>query len=305
MKIELLQYLVVTAQCSSITDAANRLFLHQTTLSSAIKNIEETIGIKIFSRSKSGITPTEDGKKVIALAQEIVEKWREIMSLSQGGQPAPQSTLLVSTVVADQLSMLLLNAYRQAAPQGNLSIITVPQQQHFASMMLTGKYRMGVGLADPDVSAHAQAVFAEHGFQVTPLGSHKTYLYVSEHSRFADRSAVSFHELRGEHLALSEDGYLNFHTLEHTRVIEKIAVLPNIHLVKNAVEQENMIAFYVPLTTGDEDWFCRGTSIKKLRLLNQPRICTKESFLVYPPDSPLSGPDEALLACILNNFRGG
>ena len=73
MKIELLQYLVVTAQCTSITDAADRLFLHQTTLSSAIKNIETTTGVEIFTRNKNGIVLTDAGKELVSLAQEIIE----------------------------------------------------------------------------------------------------------------------------------------------------------------------------------------------------------------------------------------
>ncbi len=297
MKIELLQYLVVTAQCASITEAADRLFLHQTTLSSAIKNIEKTTGVEIFSRSKTGIVLTDAGKELVALAGEIVERWERIQSLSLKNMANQESLLLTPTLIADQYSLLFLSAYRKYAPQGNLSIATIPQND-FIPKMLTGKYKIGIGLEDPNNINYAKALFIKNDFIFTLLGTHESWLYVNEKSRFAARDAVSLYELQGEHLAISENGYHTFHTAEHTKVLGNPAILANIHLVRKAVEQENMIAFYIPCTSKKDDWFCNGTSIKKIKLLDQPSSCIKQSFLVHRPANCLSEAEKVLLQSI-------
>ncbi len=302
MKIELLQYLVVTAQCSSITEAADRLFLHQTTLSSAIKNIEKTTGVDIFSRSKNGIVLTDAGKELVKLAQEIVEKWDQIQALSLKASTSQESLLLTPTLIADQYSLLFLSAYRKHAPQGNLSIATVPQND-FIPQMLSGKYKMGIGLTAPASINHVNTLFVKNNFICTPLGTHQTYLYVNATSRFAQRESVSLYELYGEHLAISENGYHTFHTPEHTKVLGNPVILANIHLVRKAVEQENMIAFYIPCTKQKDDWFCTGTSIKKIKLLDQPPSCIKQSFLVHRPGNYLSEMDKILLETISTIFK--
>lgn len=302
MKIELLQYLVITAQCASITEAADRLFLHQTTLSSAIKNIEKTTGVEIFSRSKNGIVLTDAGKELVALAQDIVAKWEQIQALSLKKPSYQESLLLTPTLIADQYSLLFLSAYRKCAPQGSLSIATVPQND-FIPQMLTGKYKMGIGLEDPNSINYVKTLFIKNDFIFTPLGTHQTYLYVNANSRFAGREEVSLYELHGEHLAISENGYHTFHTPEHTKILGNPAILANIHLVRKAVEQENMIAFYIPCTNQKDDWFCSGTSIKKIKLLDQPSTCIKQSFLVHRPNNHLSEVDKILLQNISNIFK--
>ena len=302
MKIELLQYLVVTAQCTSITDAADRLFLHQTTLSSAIKNIETTTGVEIFIRNKNGIVLTDAGKELVSLAQEIIDKWEQILSLSLKQPENQNSLLLTPTIIADQYSLLFLSAYRKLAPQGSLSIATILQND-FIPQMLTGNFKMGIGLTAPDDMVHVKALFVKNNFHFIPLGIHETYLYVNSMSRFAGRESVSLYELYGERLAISENGYHTFHTPEHAKVLGNPVILANIHLVRKAVEQENMIAFYIPCTSQKTDWFCSGTSIKKIKLLDGPPSCTKHSFLVHKHGNCLSEAENALLEKISDIFE--
>ena len=49
MKIHFLDYILVTAHSPSITAAAEQLFLCQTTLSAAIKSVEQELNITFLS----------------------------------------------------------------------------------------------------------------------------------------------------------------------------------------------------------------------------------------------------------------
>ncbi|MEH7376634.1 LysR family transcriptional regulator [Neobacillus drentensis] len=78
MNFEQLEYIIEVTKTGSITNAANNLHVSQAAISKSINNLEQELGVQIFNRSRVGTNPTEDGKKVIKKAIEIVEKVKEL-----------------------------------------------------------------------------------------------------------------------------------------------------------------------------------------------------------------------------------
>ena len=69
MTLQQLTYLVTAAECGNMTQAAEKLFISQPSLSAAIKNLEEEMGVTIFVRSNKGIVPTRDGEELLSYAR--------------------------------------------------------------------------------------------------------------------------------------------------------------------------------------------------------------------------------------------
>ncbi len=65
MTLQQLKYIVTVAECGNITEAAEKLFIAQPSLTSAIHNIEEEMGITEFIRSNKGVELTK-GRRNIA-----------------------------------------------------------------------------------------------------------------------------------------------------------------------------------------------------------------------------------------------
>lgn len=61
MRIQQLEYLEKIVEAGSINEAAKRLFLTQPSLSNAVKELENEMGIQIFQRSSGGISLTAEG----------------------------------------------------------------------------------------------------------------------------------------------------------------------------------------------------------------------------------------------------
>lgn len=72
MTIQQCKYTVEIANCGTFNEAATRLFLAQSSLSSSIKELETELGITIFERSKSGIRITVEGAEFLEYAKQIV-----------------------------------------------------------------------------------------------------------------------------------------------------------------------------------------------------------------------------------------
>jgi len=83
MHLQQLFYLLEVGKTHSISQAAENLFITQPTLSIAISNLEKELGCTLLNRTKSGVYPTEAGKKAICIASEITSKIGELERLGE------------------------------------------------------------------------------------------------------------------------------------------------------------------------------------------------------------------------------
>lgn len=73
MTLQQLRYVLEVATCGSMSSAAANLFVAQPSLSKAIGELEQEMGIKIFRRTFAGSTLTDDGVRFVAYARQVVE----------------------------------------------------------------------------------------------------------------------------------------------------------------------------------------------------------------------------------------
>lgn len=74
MTLQQLTYLVTVAECGNITEAAERLFISQPSLSAAIHNLEKEMGVTAFLRSNKGVTVTREGEELLSFARMLLEQ---------------------------------------------------------------------------------------------------------------------------------------------------------------------------------------------------------------------------------------
>ena len=72
MEIRVLQYFLMVAREENITRAAHLLHVTQPTLSRQLMQLEEELGVTLFSRGNHRITLTEEGLLLRRRAEEIV-----------------------------------------------------------------------------------------------------------------------------------------------------------------------------------------------------------------------------------------
>ena len=69
-----MKYAVEIAETSSINKAAEKLYVGQSALSRAIKELESSLGVTLFDRSARGMTLTPDGEVFIRYARTILKQ---------------------------------------------------------------------------------------------------------------------------------------------------------------------------------------------------------------------------------------
>lgn len=72
--LQQLKYVIEVSRSRSISKAAKKLFISQPSLSNAIKELENEIGITIFLRTNKGIILTAEGSEFLGYARQVVEQ---------------------------------------------------------------------------------------------------------------------------------------------------------------------------------------------------------------------------------------
>ena len=88
MPLQPLPYVVEIAECGSINKAAHKLLLSQSGISTAVRELEEELGIRFFLRSSKGVECTPEGKEFVSYAVSLLEQKKRIESLYSGGRTA-------------------------------------------------------------------------------------------------------------------------------------------------------------------------------------------------------------------------
>lgn len=83
MNLVHVKYALEVERTGSISRAADALFMSQPHLSKAIRELEGTIGIPIFSRTSRGVIPTKEGKEFLDQARNIMTQIDEMESMYQ------------------------------------------------------------------------------------------------------------------------------------------------------------------------------------------------------------------------------
>lgn len=98
MTLTELRYIVTAAQERHFGRAAAKCFVSQPTLSVAIKKLESELGITIFERSKSYVTVTPLGEKIVAQAQRVLEESRGIKDIASAGKDQLSTPLKLGAI---------------------------------------------------------------------------------------------------------------------------------------------------------------------------------------------------------------
>ena len=81
MTFHQLTYVAEISKCGSINKAAHKLGLSQSGISSAVRELEEELGIQFFRRSNRGVEFTPEGKEFLSYAVSLLEQKQRIESL--------------------------------------------------------------------------------------------------------------------------------------------------------------------------------------------------------------------------------
>lgn len=74
MTLQQLRYVIAVSESKSISEAAEKVFISQPSLTQAVHLLEDEMHVQIFSRTNKGIETTKEGEVFLGYARQVVEQ---------------------------------------------------------------------------------------------------------------------------------------------------------------------------------------------------------------------------------------
>ena len=118
MELKELEYIVTIAEEGSISKAAERLYMAQSSLSQYVARYEAELGVKLFKRTSGGVKTTAAGELFLRSARQMLLQYHQVRKqLTDLDAPMEGSIHFgISTYRGSYLFPKAMHLFRQEAP---------------------------------------------------------------------------------------------------------------------------------------------------------------------------------------------
>lgn len=227
MRIQQLEYLERIDEAGSINEAAKRLFLTQPSLSNAVKELENEMGIQIFQRSSGGISLTAEGREFMTYSKQILDQVNLMNERYKNGQQRKQSFS-----VSAQHYAFVVHAFVELIKSVNANeyqfTLRETETQNIFNDLAQFKSELGILYTNGFNQKIMQRLFKENNLVFTPLFVAKPHIFVSRYNPLTSKSSVNLSDLEDYPYLSYEQGEVNsfyfseeiLSTLSHKKTIK-------------------------------------------------------------------------------------
>ncbi len=198
MTLTELRYIVAVAREKHFGRAAESCFVSQPTLSVAVKKLEDELGVALFERSKTDISLTPAGERIVEQAQRVLEETETIRQLARGAQDELEGPLRVGAIytIGPYLFPHLIPLMNEQAPQMPLLI-----EENFTAR-LTEQLKRG----EQDAIIIALP-FDEPGIETRPLYEEPFVVLIPSSHPWQEQDTIATADLADETLLMLGAGH--------------------------------------------------------------------------------------------------
>lgn len=230
------------AKNKSFTKAAAELFITQPAVTKQIKNLEESLGTRLFERTGNSIIMTPEAEVLFRYANEISHLCQEFLfELStMKNQPTGSFSLGASTTIAQYLISPVLGSFQKKFPHINLSLLN-GNSETIENAVLSKEISLGIVEGKRH---HSNLKYSELATDELVLATHTK-------SRYAKKSKIDLDDLKNMPMVLRERGSGTLEVIEaalQERGIRLSNLLVIMHLggtesIKSFLENSHSVAF--------------------------------------------------------------
>ncbi len=198
MNIQQLEYIVAVNKHRHFVKAAEACFVTQATLSMMIKKLEDELGVVIFNRNSSPVTPTAAGLLMVKQAQTILAEVQNLKDLATDQSLAISGNLNLGIIptLAPYLLPLILPKLANDNPQLHIKIYELTTEQ------ITNQLHYGI----LDIGILATPLGVENLHEVN-LFNEPFMVFVNKTEKLLNKKYVMPAELDTRRLWLLEEGH--------------------------------------------------------------------------------------------------
>lgn len=195
MNIQHLKYAVEVEKQGSISKAADSLYMGQPNLSKSIKELENSLDIKIFTRTPKGVNVTEKGKEFLEYAKNILAQIDEIESYYQKSSTEKQS-FRISVPRASYIARAFSNFVQEVNSDKDMEMDFIETNSMRTINSITeGNYNLGIIRYQTQYEPYFERFLEDKGLRVEVIWEFSHSVLLSRESELASRKSIAYEEL--------------------------------------------------------------------------------------------------------------
>ena len=145
MDLREVQYLITLADEGSVSKAADKLYMAQSSLSQFLQQYENDLGVRLFIRTSRGIRPTASGAVFIAHLRQIDSYYRQARSelWDSEGMKGGHVRFGISSFRGEQILPRILKRFSEQYPEVSVDV-TEENSLMLEELLLEGKLDVAV-----------------------------------------------------------------------------------------------------------------------------------------------------------------
>lgn len=207
MTLQQLKYVVVVAETGTITEAAEKLYISQPSLTNAIRELEKEMNIQIFNRTNKGISISKEGEVFLGYARQVLEQ-AAILEDKYKGSDGGKKQFCVSTQhysFAVNAFVDLIKEYGQDEYDFSLR---ETQTYEIIDDVARMRSEIGILFINDFNEAVISKILKSHDLEFHKLFVAKPHVFISRHHPLAGRDMITNEQL-------TPYPYLSFEQGEH------------------------------------------------------------------------------------------
>jgi len=195
MTLNQLHYIITIAESGSMNKAAEKLYVTQPSLTSALRELENELGITIFHRSGRGVTLTNDGAEFLLYAREIYGQFENVIAKYQGTGGMKQKF-----GVSTQHYSFAVKAFVELVESFDMTkydfALRETKTREVIDDVANMKSEIGIIYLSDFNRRAITKILRQNTLQFTHLIDCDAYVYLWKDHPLADRASLSFDDLK-------------------------------------------------------------------------------------------------------------
>ena len=191
-----MKYAVEIAKTNSINKAAETLYVGQSALSRAIKELETNLGVVLFERSAKGMFPTPDGEVFVRYAKSVLKQVEDIEKMfGEGAVGKKKFSVSVprASYIADAFAK-----FTKRIEKGTEIDVFYKETNSMKTVknVLQDDYKLGIVRYAESFDKYYKDMMDEKGLDYELITEFRYKLLMSSESPLAKKEKISFSDLK-------------------------------------------------------------------------------------------------------------
>lgn len=260
MKFEQLFYFKEAVKYSSISIAAEKNYMSQSSVSYSISKLEKELGVELLKRSNTGVTPTHMGELVLQKTEEILKSMNDITETARELRHSGEVHIACIPCICEWIIPRVLQNLKEKAAGIILSVNTAESSQ------IT--HNVSSGIAEFGILIHYDGLERNADIKYTPLFRDEYLLYVGRNSPYWNKENITYKELLKQPYIAYRDEFRRYNggltDMFGTGKIPNIVFrTDDLGSIKNMISQQDYVAFF-PKYMSAHDFYVQSGQIRRL-----------------------------------------